>query len=75
MSPETKHALLIVAVAWHVGWLVFVVLFVRAQRRENPNAWLIGFPWDRVFIIGLLLWWLFLALQFKRWLSTRRTRQ
>lgn len=75
MSPSTRTTILVAAALWHVGWIVFVVLFVRDWRRDrksDPDLRREMFPWDRVVIIGLLFWWVELALRVRDRL--RRTR-
>lgn len=63
------------ALAWILGWLAFGVVFAirwQRQRREDPQHTPPYFPWDRVLITGLFLWWLFFIIDVRDWLVRRR---
>jgi hypothetical protein len=75
MSPQARQVLVVVIVLWHVGWLVYVVLFARAwlrRRRVDPGFTPQYFPWDRVLISGLFGWWLYFIVDVRNWLVRRR---
>lgn len=73
MTAEVAGGLF--ALVWTAGWFTFGVVFTlrwRKQRREDPKYTPPYFPWDRVLISGLFIWWLVLPMWARDWFVARR---